>query len=195
MADLSCLIDTTTISKVDKHIEAEAAKEPPRPYMGMSEIGDPCPRRLWLKYHTNFVEPFSGRLYRLFETGHIIEKRIVRDLRGAGYKVNRGKKSNRFSDFDGRFQGHSDGIVSGIEESVKKHILEVKSASDKRFKDFMTKGMESEPKYKAQCHLYMGYAGLKRCLFVIENKNTSERRQERIRFDKGLFETDRKSTR
>lgn len=195
MADLSFLTVDSTIGRVDEHIVAEAAKEPPRRYLGVSEIGDECVRRLWLKFHTNFRESFSGRVYRLFESGHIIERRIVRDLRAAGFKVNRGKKANTFEDFGGAFQGHSDGIISRLIESGKSHVLECKSANDKNFKEMKTKGVESNPKYEAQAHLYPGYLGFDRTFFVVENKETSERIQERVKFDKGKFDMLREKAR
>jgi len=195
MTDLTFIYEDSTIAEVDKTVALIASKEPLRTYLGMSEIGDECVRRLWLKYHKGFVETFEGRLYRLFDTGHIIEQRIVKDLRAAGLKVNRSKKANSFSDFDGKFQGHSDGIIKGLKESGKVHILEAKSCSDKKFKAFKEKGIETEPKYAAQAQLYAGYAGLDRIFFVLENKDTSERIQERVKFDKGRFDMLREKAR
>ena len=195
MADLTFLYEEDTIATVDKAVALKAQSEPPRGYLGMSEIGDECVRRLWIKYHAAPIEEFSGRMHRLFDTGHLIEARVVRDLRLAGLKVNRSAKANSYSDFDGLFRGHSDGRITGLKESSKTHILEVKSASDKRFNEFKKNGIESDAKYFAQAQLYMGYAKLVRCLFVIENKNTSERIQERVKFDRALFERLREKAR
>ena len=185
MVDLSFTLEETSIAKVDRVVEVEGANEAPRTYLGMSEVGHECSRYLWLKVHEGFRDTFEGRLYRIFDTGYIIEKRIVRDLRKAGYKVNRGKKANSFSDFDGKLRGHSDGIIKCLIESKKKHILEVKSMNDKQFKKFLKEGIQSShPKYYAQAQLYMAYADIERALFVVENKNDSERRQERIKYDR-----------
>ena len=188
MVDLSFTLEETSIAKVDRVVAVEGAKEAPRPYLGMSEVGHDCSRYLWLKVHEGFRDTFEGRLYRIFDTGDIIETRIVRDLRKAGYKVNRGKKANSFSDLDDKFRGHSDGIISGLIESKKKHILEIKSMNDKNFKKFLKEGIEvSHPKYYAQAQLYMGYAEIQRALFVVENKNDSTRRQERIVFSGRIY--------
>lgn len=193
MADLTFLIKETTIGKTDAAIETDGATKPRRSYLGMSEIGDTCARRLWLKAHTDFQEPFSGRLLRLFETGHIIERRVIRDLRRAGFIV--GGRQKVFKDFKGKFKGHCDGIVGGLVESGQPHILEIKSANEKGFKAFKEKGIESAPKYAGQVQLYMGYAKLKRALFIVECKNTSERVQERIKFDAKVFELLREKAR
>lgn len=186
MVDLSFILDETTIAKVDEVVASEGAKEAPRTYLGMSEIGHDCSRYLWLKFHKGFRDTFDGRMIRLFDTGYLIEKRIVKDLRKAGYKVNCGKKSNTF--VDGNFRGHSDGIISGLKESKKKHILEIKSMNDKNFKKFLKEGMQaSNPKYYTQAQVYMGYAKLEKAIWIVENKNDSARRQERVSFDKTFF--------
>lgn len=181
MADLSCLIDDSTIAHVDKTIEAAGAKKKPRRYLGFSEIGDICSRRLWIKLHTDYRPQLSGRVLRLFDTGHIIERRVVRNLKKSGYKVT--GRQLRFKDFGGKFKGHCDGIVEGLRESSRPHILEVKSANDRWYKEFLKEGATSNPKYSTQSHLYMAYAGVDRCLFVVENKNDSARFQERVRLD------------
>lgn len=186
MADLTFMYETSTLGIVDKAIETAGAKKKPRRYLGMSSIGDECSRRLWLQYHTDFTPSFSGRVLRLFETGHLIERRIVRDLKKAGFKVS--GRQLKFKDFGGKFRGHCDGIVEGLYESSKPHILEIKSASDKWYKDFLKNGMLTNEKYSAQINLYMHYAGLDRGIFILENKDNSERYQERVKLDRGLVE-------
>lgn len=176
------------MGRVDKYIEGRRQKR--RPYLGMSDIGDPCSRRLWLKLHGKFHEKHSARVLRMFHTGTLIEKRIIRDLKAAKFKVYGTQRE--YSDFDGMLKGHCDGIIEGLPESSKPHLLEIKSASDKSFKEFQKNGVEKHslgPKYWGQINLYMGYEGLERGLFLIENKDTGERYQERVHFDRGLFST------
>ena len=192
-ADLSFLYDTSTLGIVDKSIEAAGAKKKPRRYLGASDIGDECSRRIWLKFHGGFTPTFSGRMLRVFDTGHLIERRIVRDLNRAGFKVS-GRQLG-FKDFKGRFRGHCDGIVEGLPESSKPHILEVKSSNDKNFKDFLKNGMLKNERYSSQIQVYMGYAGLDRGLFILENKDNSQRYQERVKFDRAIFERMREKAR
>ena len=193
MADLSFMVDDSTVGYVDEYVAVEAAKKPPRRYLGMSEIGGECTRALWLKCHTDFKETFSGSQYRLFDTGHLIERRVVRNLRAAGLEVTQRQKS--FSVFRGRLRGHWDGLITGLRESTRPHVLEIKSASEKNFKILKDAGIESSPRYLAQVQMYMGCSGLDRALFIVENKNTSERIQERIRFDRDRFDMLREKAR
>jgi hypothetical protein len=160
--------------------------------LGMGVIGDSCPRKLWLNYHTDLAQDnISAKGYRIFDTGDFIEARIVRDLRRAGIKVNRSKKANRHLGLEGKFKGYSDGIVHGLPESKVRHIFEAKSASDKNFKIFKKEGVAGHKiygdKYMGQITCYMGFSKIERTLYIIENKDTSERHMERIHFDPELF--------
>ena len=191
MVDLSFMQETSTLGIVDKVIQDKEAGRKPRAYLGMSEIGDECGRRLWIKFHTGAREVFKPRLLRLFETGKLLEKQIIKDLRGAGFIVS--GRQMTFKDFKGKFKGHCDGIISEIPESKKEHVLEIKTCNAKNFVKFQKGGIAAHEiygaKYVAQAQCYMGYANLDRALFIIENKDTSDRYQERLRFDKKLFQT------
>lgn len=185
MADISFLSEDSTLARIDRHIETVAAGKKPRRYLGMSEIGDECERRLWLKYHTDFREIHSGQTLRRFDTGHTIERRVVRDLRAAGFTVS--ARQLKFSTLKGAFKGHCDGIVEGLIEAPKTpHILEVKSSNDKWYREFTKNGMASNTRYAAQIHLYMRFAGLTRGLFILENKNDSARYMERVHYDETI---------
>ncbi|MDR0620309.1 MAG: hypothetical protein LBJ61_00275 [Deltaproteobacteria bacterium] len=172
---------------VDRVFEACAKREnsgPKRNYLGMSEIGRECDLRLWRKYNG---EPpnvdVEGRTARVFDMGRAIEARVIADLRLAGYKVHSDQLA--LKDFDDRFQGHIDGIIEGV--TSKPHLLEIKSANHESFKDFQANGLACRPVYEAQVQCYMGYSGLKRALFVVENKNSQELYMERVNFDQILF--------
>lgn len=192
MSDLSFLQDDSTLGKVDRYIEVANGKRPRR-YLGMSSIGDGCTRRLWLKYHGGFRERLTARQIRLFDMGKIIERRIIRQLRGAGYNVH--SCQTAYEDLGGRFKGHPDGIIEGMEESTAHHILEIKSANEKNFKKFQENGIGHYPKYVAQVQCLMHYAKLDRAFFVVENKNNSAQYQERVHFDRAAFELLREKAR
>lgn len=183
--DLSFLEADTTLGRMDTALATKVEK--PRNYLGMSEIGD-CARKLWLKFHVGAVDVPTPRMMRLFGLGDMIEARVVKELKAAGFKISGRQKP--FKDFKGKFKGHCDGIVEGLPESSKPHILEVKSANDKNFELFQKKGVKGQSfKYWAQVQCYMGYAKLERAIIIIESKNTSDRYQERIHFDKDSFES------
>lgn len=186
MVDISDILNrNSTLSFIDTFVE----QDEPRDYLGMSSIGDDCERRLWLQYHKGIRPKISPRLKRIFEMGKYIEEKVKDDLVQAGIMVE--SEQVEFLDFDGKFKGHCDGIVTGLKESKQPHLLEIKSAGDKSFKKFKEKGVQNHSaygsKYWAQIQCYMGYAKLKNGVFIIENKNTSERCMERVKFDKDIF--------
>lgn len=156
-----------------------------RRYLGMSSIGGECDRALWLGFRGYPENPVDGRMSMLFRFGDRIEEEVIRFLGLAGYRVE--GQQDEFMDFDGMFRGHCDGIVHGVTKNT--HILEVKSASDSRFKAFKQRGvLTTSAVYYAQVQCYMGYSGLERALFVIQNKNTSEIYTERVHFSVKDFE-------
>lgn len=195
MADLSFLEYDSATACVDRAIAEKEKTRQPRGYLGMSEIGEPCARKLWFQLnYPETREQFDGRMLRLFRTGHLIEEQIILDY---SLLYNVSNTQMEFSDFGEMFKGHCDGIIQGLPESSQSHIFEAKSANDKNFKLFK-KNMDTGghpyygAKYIAQVQCYMGYSRLKRALVVIENKNDSDRCQERIRFDGKVFDIYRK---
>jgi hypothetical protein len=165
---------------------------PPRPHLGASQIGAQCERALWYSYHHCKLPAFSGRMLRLFETGKREEERIIRELRRAGvYVCDLGNDGNqiRFEMFGGRFAGSIDGMVVGIPEAPKTpHLLEIKTANDKSYKQMLKNGVEhSKPLHYAQMQVYMGAVGLKRALYIVVNKNTDEIYSERIELNSKIY--------
>jgi hypothetical protein len=72
---------------IDTFCVQHFGSEPVRSHLGASEIGHDCNRYLWYKFRWFFYETFSGRMYRLFERGHLEEMRFVKWLEGIGCKV------------------------------------------------------------------------------------------------------------
>ena len=153
-------------------------KEARRGYLGMSSIGRPCARELWLNFKGARGSLIDGRTARIFANGHAVEDRVIADLRLAGYEIDGAQTA--FSDFDGKFKGHCDGIIYGI--TKQPHILEIKSANKASFEKFQAKGIKAKPEYFAQVQCYMGYAGLERALFVVECKDNQALYVERVYF-------------
>jgi uncharacterized protein YfbU (UPF0304 family) len=160
-------------------------KQAKRNYLGMSEIGSSCEAKLWLKYNGYQGNRIEGRIARVFDMGNSVETRVIADLIEAGYEIDGQQLS--FEDFDGKFKGHCDGIIYKVTQ--KPHILEIKSANAESFKNFQRKGIGCKPAYEAQVHCYMGYAGLTRALFVVENKNNQQLYMERVHFNSEIFQT------
>ena len=187
--------------------KAKYSAEPSRGYLGASAIGRKCTRALW--YSLRWVKPadFSGRLYRLFQSGHLQEPRVVADLRAIGctvYEVNpaTGQQWSFSEPATGHhFRGNCDGILTGVPQAPKApHMLEIKTSSDKLYKSMVQDGVEkSKPEHFAQMQIYMkwsidqfGDEGCHRALYVMVNKNTDEIYTERLSYQRefaaGLIE-------
>lgn len=155
-------------------------EQPRRVYLGMSSIGDPCARKIWFGFRGYTALPLEGRLQMIFDFGNRVEEEVLKWLRLAGYEIT--DTQREFSELNGLFKGHCDGLIKGVTQ--KTHVLEIKSASDARFKAFKTGTVASvSPTYLAQLQCYMGYTGLERGVWVVQNKNTSEIYVERLHFD------------
>ena len=156
-----------------------------RPHLGASIIGRECSRQIWYSFHWCKAPAFDGRMLRLFETGNLAEDRLFKELRGIGIKVHSQQKNVPLFP---HFGGSIDGIGEGFPESKVPHLLEVKTANAKSWKDTSEKGvLASKPEHYAQMQTYMGGLGLTRAYYFMINKDTDEIYAERIKFDKGVY--------
>ena len=164
--------------------------EQPRGYLGASIIGHPCERFLWYTFRYCCKPEFSGRMYRLFDTGEKEEARFVADLRAIGCTVHdtvEGQKEQfAVSAIGGHFGGHLDGCILGLPKAPKTwHVLEFKTHNAKSFAKLTKDGVEkAKPQHYAQCQIYMHLTGMTRALYLAKNKDTDELHSERIRYDK-----------
>ena len=174
------------LEEVEKIIKEKSDDDNQRGYLGMSGIGDPCERKLWYGFHmVSKKEPHIERTKRIFNTGHIAEGFIYKDLKKIGYDVFGAQES--CVGVAGHFSGHIDGKVSGVIEAPKTiHLLEMKTMNDKNFKEIVkTQSVQkSKPVHYAQMQCYMHYQNLTRALYIAYNKNTSEYYIERVYYDK-----------
>ena len=173
---------------VSEAIEAhyERSQSPSdHPTLRASEIGDECERRLW--YRLRWALPpkrWTGRMLRLFATGHGQEDRIVADLRAIGVTVT--CQQERIEDLaGGALTGSIDGEGLGVPGAEKTaHLLECKTHNEANFKALLRAGVKKAmPKHYAQCQVYMRGRGLKRALYAAVNKNTDELYCERVESD------------
>ena len=181
---------------IDKSIVDKNRENKRRTYLGASSLGDSCSRKIQYRYMG--VEPDEGRDFdaqtlRIFQFGHDIEIFVGQWLRQAGFDLRVEDKNGEqfgFSIADGEIKGHIDGVVCGGELGINYPMLwECKSANERKFKEFQTKGVAlANPIYAAQVALYQAYMQLtdNPCLFTVLNKNTSEIYYELIPFNKAL---------
>ena len=176
------------VQAIYTHYKQVGDSEPARGYLGASIIGHPCERYLWFNFRQCCKEEFPGRLYRLFQTGHLAEERFAADLMAIGCTVHTlDADGGQFaiSALGGHFSGHMDGCVLGVLGAEKTwHVFEGKTHNNKNFKKLTKDGVQvAFPKHYAQMMTYMHYTGMKRALYVAVNKDTDELYIERIRYD------------
>lgn len=156
--------------------------------LGSSFIGEECVRQIWLSWRGYDRETFDGRLLRLFETGHLQEERIVKDLRRAGIAVwdkQEDGSQYEFRDETGHFVTKLDGVVKDVPESSKPHILEVKTHNKNSFSALTKKGVrEAKPLHYSQMQVSMALANIERALYVAVCKDDEQFYVERLKADK-----------
>lgn len=180
------------------YYKAKYGSETQRPYLGASAIGKPCLRQHWYSFRWSKPAEFSGRLYRVFQSGHLQEPRVYADLAGIGCTVYQdnpatGKQWSFTEPSCGHhFQGNADGIITGLPQAPKApHLLEIKTASDKMYKEMQKVGVkQAEPEHYAQMQIYMkwsidefGEDGCRRALYFVVNKDNDDIYTERLEFD------------
>jgi hypothetical protein len=187
MAKLPRPADSATVKAIYAAYE-KAQDDEPRAHLGASVIGTECSRRLWYGLHWAAKQRFTGRMLRLFQTGHLEEARFIEDLRAIGCDVRDRDPSGKqftFSAVGGHFGGSLDAMVIGVPEASKAwHVAEMKTHNAKSFADLQNKGVEkSKPTHWAQMQVYMRLADVDRALYLARNKDTDELYSERVKLD------------
>jgi hypothetical protein len=141
MGNLDSIYVDPTIEAVHRAIEARAAAEPPRTYLGASSLGDRCERKLYYRLNGAPSEPRKASLIYAAEDGHTSEATVAGRLRLVPglelWTVDEVGKQFGFTDFGGKFAGHIDGVIKGlIQAPSTPHIWENKAANEKKFAEF-----------------------------------------------------------
>lgn len=180
----------------------------PRLHFGISGLGNPCDRWLWINFRWAVIQKFSGRMLRLFRRGQDEEDVMIADLRRAGVDIINCGKHQQFLNFGCHIGGSPDGLIlSGLVESPRKvHVAEFKTHGDKSFRDLEKKGVkESKPMHHTQMNCYMYGHGLEMvngkltyidkkavhdAYYHAVNKNDDHLYGERVKLDTLKAETD-----
>lgn len=173
-------------NELEAIIESKTIPQTNRPYIGASGLGSKCQRKIWLDFRWVYQREISARLARIFERGDLEENRIIKDLKEAGVIIE--STQTGFTDDTGHIKGHVDGIISNLPGDDRKHLLEIKTMNDARFKAYIKDGLKSTNfTYYVQMNLYMGFLNLERCLFITTNKNDESRLYKFYDFDEAVF--------
>lgn len=173
----------TTLALIDQAITKRAEMRESRNYMGLSGIGEECDRKLWYSFHQP-VKILDPRVNRIFDTGNAFEALVIKWLKEAGFEVLT-DENGQYGGEDEMLAWHIDGVIRGLPESDKWHLLEIKSAKNDSFKKFVKDGLKkTNINYYVQCLTYMEKESLERALFIVVNKDTQELYTERIKSNK-----------
>jgi len=144
-----------------------------------------CDRKMWLGFRMASPQWHEPKTLRTFNIGHALEECLVDWLEQAGVKV--AMRESNLKNRYGTSLGHIDGIAV-IDGAF--YLLEMKTANDRRFKDWLKNGVPDN--YFAQVQLYMHHSPqlsqkgnrLEKALFAVVNKNTSELHTEEVEYDR-----------
>lgn len=178
---VNLLTSDPTLEAADRALEQKAAQEKPRAYLGMSQIGDSCSRKLWYSFRFAGREKFDAATLKRFADGFRTEDLIIKRLRMLDgitlISHNPDGSQIGYKDHDGHFSGHLDGEIIGILQAPKtKHVLEIKCCSDKKFNELKKAVAELgekqalhkwNPVYHTQGQLYCHYHGCTRHYLVV----------------------------
>ena len=181
---------------LEQQIENMEVLSFPRQYLGYSSLGNECKRAVLFNFRWAYKQKHSIRLQRIFDRGHIEEETVAEELVDAGCNVY--NDQYEVKGLQGHSGGHIDGEITGVIDCPDEELLlELKTANAARYNEFV-KSYDPEtnhkrllvmfPEYVWQYNLYMGKLNLKRCLFIVTNKNTSERLYFIINFDKSIYD-------
>lgn len=199
------------LQKVLPYIEDiyRADTEPFRSHMGASLIGQECGRSVWLSWRWATLPSFSGRLYRLFNRGHMEEARFISLLLMIGCKIFQQDQNGhqfRISHADKHFGGSGDGVVTGVPDVDDPNLAllsEYKTHGEKSFIElvgpladyrkhledphrhpFKGKGVRvGKPEHYVQMQVYMRKMGLTAAIYGAVCKNTDDLYMELVTLD------------
>ena len=141
-----------TLKAVDKALEdcnveysypkVIISENKPRKYLGMSQIGDPCWRKLYYSYRYAEKRIISVAGIKAIQDGFIQESVMATRLRLLPeIELITEKEDNKQIESNlllGHFLGHLDGEIKGILEAPKTwHVWEHKSVNEKKYNELL----------------------------------------------------------
>ena len=166
------------LKKIQKHLSC--IKDEPRPYIGASSIGNNCERAIWYGLNEPDNKEVSDRQRLTFKIGYYLEDMILTILTDSGLMFRRNVELT-CHEFP-LFSGHVDGLI------FNDGVIEIKTAKDSSFNIFKRKGIRLwYPEYYDQVQSYLGMSRLKRCYFLVLNKDTSELCEQVVELDEERY--------
>lgn len=187
MTDLTPYLGDPLINAIKRNIVERHEKESPRDYVGASGVAEECSRKVWYGLH-GYKQEFTAEVLMAIQDGHDTETKVnewVRSVPGIELHTHNAQgQQYGFSDLNGKYKGHYDGVILGLPQSPKTwHIYEVKCVGEKYFKE-LKKAIETygekealknwRPTYYGQAVTYMWYEKLTRHITVVATPGARE---------------------
>lgn len=181
MAKIPEMTDLTLMA-IDMILEEKQALESERNYLGMSQIGEECWRKLFYSFRGATKRKISASGIKAIQDGFLQEDIMAERLRLLPFielitVVENGEQIG-FSLVKDHFRGHADGMIKGIKEAPKSwHVWENKAVNETKFKKLISLKNELSEKlalvewdiiYYAQAQIYMYCAKVERHYLTVE---------------------------
>lgn len=188
-----------TLEAIREKLRSIERSQPQRGYLGASMIGEPCERKAWYYYHKpELRQPLNDVGHLAVNCGHRSEDVMAHYLRMVdGVELITQQENGEqmgFSDFDGKFKGHIDGVIRGILQAPKTvHIWEHKDTSVKKFSEFQSLKQKHGEKqtlinwnivYYGQAQICMHYFGYTRHYMTVSQQGVRDFDSCRTEYDK-----------
>ena len=192
-----------TLTEVDKALEDKQQLEAPRNYLGMSQIGDECWRKLFYSFRGAEKRMIQASGLRAIEDGFLQEDVMSERLRMLPFiqlhtTAPDSDKQIGFSLLLDHFRGHCDGMILGIKEAPKTwHVWEHKSVNETKFKKLnKLKEEKGEKKalaewdeiYFSQAQIYMHQARVERHYLTVTTPGGRDYTSCRTEFNNKIAE-------
>jgi hypothetical protein len=142
---------------------------------------------MWLTYRDASSPIISGKLNRTFSIGHDLEETIIGWMEASGFRVHL-RQAELTNDFGNRIS-YIDGVTKVNQEP---HLLEIKTASNKSFKNYIKNGLPFGYLFQVQINMHGSIQlskknqRLTKALVLMLNKETSELMSWIIEYDSGF---------
>jgi len=170
--------------KIEKY--QENIQDAPRDYIGASSIGADCWRQIWYEFKGEKSNNITPQTRRTWDIGKNLEGLVIEWLSKSGLAITNYPWHLGSLEVTA-FRGHIDALLVDKDKNI---IVEIKTAKDSSFNNFVTKGLKLwNPQYYAQVQSYMGMSGIFSAYIVVLNKDNSDISDEKVEFDHVFYKT------
>lgn len=168
------------VERVFQQLEDERDSQSPRNYLGMSGVGHPCDKKMWIDFHEPKPNKIPIKGILAIEDGHRHEE-IMRDWLNKLDGVECKDSQLELSDFNGKFKGHTDGILT-IDGEV--YVWEHKQSNETKFNRLKDSLKDWDATYYAQAQCYMHYTKIHRHLLTCGTPGLRDVKQVVTKYNK-----------